>query len=58
MPALLRTASYARKVRKLFQHMDDSGDGALSLDEPLGDESVMFRDLCWTFFLDLREGEK
>eukprot|EP00434_Breviolum_minutum_P014696 symbB.v1.2.012960.t1/scaffold906.1/size153294/5 len=27
------TASYARKVRKLFQHMDDSGDGALSLDE-------------------------
>lgn len=27
------TASYARKVRKLFQHMDDSGDGALNVEE-------------------------
>eukprot|EP00913_Durusdinium_trenchii_P009755 g9163.t1 len=27
------TANYARKVRKLFSHMDDSGDGALSHDE-------------------------
>ena len=41
MPAWLRTASYARKVRKLFQHMDDSGDGALNVEEPLGDEPVM-----------------
>ena len=32
----LRTASYARKVRKLFQHMDDSGDGALNVEESLG----------------------
>lgn len=27
------TASYARKVRKLFSHMDDSGDGALNVEE-------------------------
>lgn len=33
-----RTANYARKVRKLFSHMDDSGDGALSHDEHLGNE--------------------
>ena len=35
-------ALYTRKVRKLFQSMDDSGDGALNLEEHRGGKTVRF----------------
>ena len=43
-------ALYTRKVRKLFQSMDDSGDGALNLEEPLGSIGRQPKDLFpWAY---------